>query len=689
MNTRSNVDELCINTLRFLAVDAVQNANSGHPGMPMGAAPMAYTLWTRFLKHNPSNPTWFDRDRFVLSAGHGSMLLYALLHVTGYGVSMADIKQFRQWGSITPGHPEKLHTPGVEVTTGPLGQGFGNGVGMAIAEKHLAARYNRDSHKIIDHFTYAICSDGDIMEGVASEAASLAGHLKLGKLIYLYDANHISLAAATGLTLTEDVKKRFDAYQWHTQVVDDGNDVSAISQAIEDAQRESEKPSMIIVHTHIGYGSPKMQDTFEAHGKPLGEKEVVETKKNLGWPSDKSFYLPAEARDHFQKAIDKGAKAEKDWNDRFGAYKRKLPKEHEELSRMISGKLPEDWDKDMPVFAPGDGDMATRNASHAAISALVGRVSSLIGGAADLAPSTKTQLKDLGDFEPPPGKNEDTQGSAGGGWSWAGRNLHFGVREHAMASIANGIAAHGGLTPFVATFLIFSDYMRPTIRLASLMKLPVKYVFTHDSIGVGEDGPTHEPVEQLASLRAIPGLVVIRPADGNETIEAWRFAMEERDRPVALVLTRQKLPIINRQKFPSAEGVRRGAYILSDSSSTEPELILMATGSEVSLALEAQRKLRDEEIDVRVVSMPSWELFEQQSEKYRLSVFPDKATARLAIEAASPLGWHRWVGSHGDVIGVETFGASAPGPRVLKEYGFTVENICARARKLVPKKELS
>lgn len=683
MSEFEKLDELCVNSIRFLAVDAIQKANSGHPGMPMGAAPMAYVLWTKFLKHNPSNPDWFDRDRFILSGGHGSMLLYAMLHLTGYDVSMDQIKQFRQWGSITPGHPERLHTPGVEATTGPLGQGFANGVGMAIAEKHLAARFNRDGHSIIDHYTYAICSDGDIMEGVASEAASLAGHLQLGKLIYLYDANQISLAAATSLTFTEDVPRRFDAYSWHTEIVEDGNDLEAIGAALKKAQDETERPSLIMVRTQIGYGSPKYQGTFDVHGKPLGEDEVKKTKENLGWPGDKHFFVPDEAREHFNQAMEKGTRAESEWNTRMENYAKSYPDAARELRDMIERKLPAGWDNDLPRFKPDDGAMATRVASSKVLNALAAKITSLIGGAADLEPSTKAFLKDLGDFEPPETEGTDTQGSAGGGWSWSGRNLHFGVREHAMGSIVNGIAAHGALRPFASTFLIFSDYMRPTMRLAALMKLPVVYIFTHDSICVGEDGPTHQPVEHLASMRAIPDLIVLRPADANECVEAWRIVAESKDRAVALILTRQGLPIFDRTEVASAEGVHRGAYVLRDSSSGTPDVILIATGSEVALALEAQKKLEQEEINIRVVSMPSWELFERQPADYQESVLPESVGARVAVEAASSLGWHRWIGSHGAVIGVDRFGASAPGSKVMDEYGFNVDNVCRQTRRLL------
>ncbi len=683
MSKHADLEELCINTIRFLAVDAVQKAESGHPGMPMGAAPMAYALWTRFMKYNPANPDWFDRDRFILSAGHGSMLLYAMLHLTGYDLSLEDLKNFRQWGSITPGHPERVHTPGVEVTTGPLGQGFANGVGMAIAESHLAERFNRPGHEIIHHHTYGIVSDGDIMEGVAAEAASLAGHLRLGKLIYLYDANHITLSAATDLTLTENVAARFDAYGWHTQTVDDGNDVAAIAAAVDHAREEAERPSLIVVRTHIGYGSPNKQDTFEAHGSPLGAEEVKKTKRNLGWPLEPSFYIPEEVETCFLEARRRGKVEEDAWKTRFEKYRDKYPKFAAELEAIIAGDLPEGWATDRPVFEAKDGKMATRKASETALNAFGAKVPALVGGSADLNPSTHSVLKGAGNFESPDGVREgDRQGEVDGGWNYGARNFHFGVREHAMGSVANGIAAHGGLLPYTATFLIFSDYMRPTIRLAALMKLPVKFIFTHDSIGLGEDGPTHQPIEQVASLRAIPDLVVLRPADANETSVAWEIAIESKDRPVALVFSRQKLPVLDQAKYASADNVRKGAYVLSDSKGT-PDLILIATGSEVALALEAQVELTGQNVNVRVVSMPSWELFEAQDEKYRESVLPPEVTARLAIEAGSPLGWHRWVGDRGGIIAVDRFGASAPGGRVMEEYGFSVHNVIERATKLL------
>jgi transketolase len=681
--TDPELDELCVNTIRFLSVDAVQKANSGHPGLPLGAAPMAYVLWTRFLKHNPANPHWFDRDRFVLSAGHGSMLLYSFLYLTGYDLPLDQIKQFRQWGSITPGHPESHLTPGVETTTGPLGQGFGNGVGMAIAEAHLAARYNRPGFDIVDHFTYALVSDGDMMEGVSSEAASLAGHLRLGKLIYLYDNNHVSLAASTDIDFTEDRAARFEAHGWHTQTIPDGNDLEAIKHALRVARAERDRPSIILVRTHLGYGSPNKQDTYEAHGSPLGEEEVKLTKKNLGWPAEPPFYIPDEALDRLRQAVDQGKKAEAAWNEMFRAYAARYPDLASELRGMIDGDLPEGWDADIPVFEPSVKGMRTRRASSRVINAIAPRLPALVGGAADLAPSTYTLMAGLGDFENPE-TTGDEQGSAGGGWSYAGRNLHFGVREHAMGSILNGIAAHGGLIPFGGTFLIFSDYMRPTIRLAALMKKHVIYVFTHDSIGLGEDGPTHQPVEQLAGLRAIPNLLVIRPADANETAVAWRVAVETRERPVALVFTRQDVPILDRRQVAPADGLRRGAYVLVGAPGEgDPDLILMATGSEVSLILEAQRRLLDEQIRARVVSMPCWQLFDEQPREYRDSVLLPQVRARLAVEAAASFGWHRYLGGGGDVIAVEQFGASAPGETIMREYGFTVDNVVARARLLV------
>ena len=682
-NPATSLDELCINTLRFLSVDAVQKANSGHPGLPLGAAAMAYVLWTRFLKHHPANPDWFDRDRFVLSAGHGSMLLYSLLHVTGYALPLEQIKQFRQWGSITPGHPERGITPGVETTTGPLGQGFGNGVGMAMAEAHLAACYNRPGFTVIDHHTYGIVSDGDLMEGIASEAASLAGHLQLGKLIYLYDDNHVTLSAGTAITFTEDCARRFEAYGWHTQVVNDGNDLPAIERALSNARAETQRPSLILLHTHIGYGSPHKQDSFEAHGSPLGEEEVRLTKENLGWPTEPPFYIPISVQAHFLQAVEQGERVEAEWNDKFATYAQAFPELAKALQQLMSGELPADWDADIPRFLADPKGMATRVASGKIMNAIAPRLSALIGGSADLDPSTHTALKGMGDFEPPGTGALDKQGSDGGGWTYAGRNLHFGVREHAMGSIVNGMAAHGGTVPFGATFLVFSDYMRPPIRLAALMGLHVIYVFTHDSIAVGEDGATHQPVEQIASLRAIPHLIVIRPGDANETAVAWRVALASNDRPVALVLTRQNVPTLDRAQFSTADGVQHGAYILADAPNGNPDLILIASGSEVALIVAAWQKLLEEKIQARIVSMPSWELFEAQPLEYRHSVLPPAVGARLAVEAGVSQGWHRYVGSRGDVLAVDRYGASAPGDVVMREYGFTVDNVCRRALALL------
>src|SRR5690242_4023658 len=623
----NDIDQTCINTLRFLSVDMVQKANSGHPGLPLGAAPMAYVLWTRYLKHNPANPDWPDRDRFVLSAGHGSALLYSLLHVTGYNLTLDDIKQFRQWGSRTPGHPERGHTPGVEVTTGPLGQGIANAVGMAIGEANLAARYNQGGHAPIGHRTFALVSDGDLMEGVGSEAASLAGHLKLGKLICLYDNNHVTLAAGTDIAFSEDRAERFDAYGWQTINVDDGNDIDAIAAAIEAACAETTRPTLILVRTHIGYGSPE-QDSYKAHGSPLGAENVKKTKQALGWPEDPPFLLPDDALVHFRKAIDRGAKFEVQWNDRFAAYAKAFPDLADELRRRWRGDSPDGWQAAVPTFAADAKGMATRVAGGKVMNAIASKLPALIGGSADLDPSTHTALRDLGDFEAPAKPGVDMEGSSGGGWSYAGRNVHFGVREHAMGSIANGLAAHGGFIPYGSTFLIFSDYMRPPMRLAALMRLHVVHVFTHDSVALGEDGPTHQPVEQLANLRAIPNLTLIRPADANETAVAWQVALETREKPVLLALSRQNLPTLDREKYASAEGLRRGAYVLDDAIDRKPELILIATGSEVGLALKAAETLRSDGVAVRVVSMPSWDLFEAQPKSWRDAVLPPAVTRR-------------------------------------------------------------
>ena len=676
------LDQLCINTVRFLSVDAVQQANSGHPGMPLGAAAMAYVLWTRLLKHNPRNPDWFDRDRFVLSAGHGSMLLYSLLHLSGYALSLDDIKQFRQWGSKAPGHPERGHTPGVEVSTGPLGQGLGNAVGMAIAETQLAARYNRPGFEVIDHATYALISDGDLMEGVASEAASLAGHLELGKLVCLYDDNHVTLAAGTGITFSEDRAKRFEAYNWQTISVAEGNDVAAISSALHAARADVTRPSLILVRTHIGFGSPE-QDSYKAHGSPLGVEDVKRTKEKLGWPVDPPFVVPEPALAHFREALGRGAKVEVDWNGRLNAYAKAFPELAKELQGRLRGALPSGWDANIPVFPADAKGMATRVASGKVMNAFAPQLPALAGGSADLDPSTHTALKGLGDFNPTMPSGEDIEGSDDGGWSYAGRNLHFGVREHAMGAIVNGLAAHGGFIPYGATFLIFSDYMRPAIRLAALMGLHVVHVFTHDSIALGEDGPTHQPVEQLASLRAIPNLTLIRPADANETAVAWKVAVETCGCPVLLVLSRQDLPTLDRSRYASADGLRRGAYVLSEAKDHQPALILIASGSEVGLILTAAEHLHNEGVAVRCVSMPSWELFDAQPQSYRDEVLPPSVPARLAVELGVSQGWYRYVGDRGDMLGIERFGASAPADVLLREYGFTVNNVVVRPRALL------
>lgn len=678
----NELDQLAVDTLRFLSVDMVQQADSGHPGLPLGAAPMAYVLWTRWLRCNPRNPQWANRDRFVLSAGHGSALLYSLLHMTGYDLALDDLKQFRQWGSRAPGHPERGHTPGVEMTTGPLGQGMANAVGLAMAEAHLAARYNQPGHDVIGHHTYALVSDGDLMEGVASEAASLAGHLELGKLICLYDDNRVTLSAGTDMTFSEDRARRFDAYGWHTVSVADGNDLAAIDAALRAARAESGRPSLILIRTHIGYASPE-QDSYKAHGSPLGPEDVRKTKQRLGWPPDAKFLVPPEALERCREAIERGARDEAAWNKGLNAYAEAYPLMAQELRRRLNGTLPQDWDAAIPVF-PGDAKgLATRDASDQVMNAIAPRLVELVGGSADLDPSTRTALTGMGDFNPPSSPHEDVQGSNGGGWSYAGRNLHFGVREHAMGAIVNGLAGHGGIMPFGSTFLVFSDYMRPPIRLAALMGLHVVHVFTHDSLALGEDGPTHQPIEQLANLRAIPNLTVIRPADANETAVAWRVALESHDRPVLLVLTRQTLPTLDRARFAAAEGLRRGAYVLSDAPGGTPDLILMASGSEVQLIVAAAELLRTQAIAVRCVSMPSWELFEALPEAERDRVLPPSVTARLAVELGVRQGWDRYVGARGDMLGLNRFGASAPAADLLSQYGFTVENICARARALM------
>ena len=675
-------DQKCIDTLRFLAVDMVQHADSGHPGLPLGAAPMAYVLWQRFLKHAPCEPQWTDRDRFVLSAGHGSALLYALLFMSGYDLGLDDLRNFRQWGSRTPGHPERGHTPGVEVTTGPLGQGLANAVGLAMAEAQLAARYNRDGHAIIDHRTWALVSDGDLMEGVANEAISLAGHLRLGKLNLLYDDNHVTLAAGTDIAWSEDRGRHFEACGWHVQRVADGNDVDAIGAALQAACDETTRPSLVIVRTHIGFGSPE-QDSFKAHGSPLGEEGVRKTKQALGWPVEPAFLVPDDALARMREARDRGARLEADWNARFRAYALAHRDLAAELEHCLHGALPDAWDSDIPAFPADAKGMATREASGKVMNAIAPRLPQLTGGSADLDPSTMTALGGFGDFNPPPARGTDMQGSDGGGWSYAGRNLHFGVREHAMGAIANGMAAHAGCLPYTATFLIFSDYMRPAMRLAALSKLHVVNVFTHDSIALGEDGPTHQPVEQLAGLRAIPGMTVIRPGDANEAAVAWQVALETRDAPVTLVFTRQKVPTLDRNRFASAANLRRGAYVLDDDGGASPALVLIGTGSEVQLVVEATQRLREQGIAARCVSMPSWELFDAQPRDYRDLVLPPGVKARLAVEAASPQGWCRYVGDGGDVVGVTAFGASAPGATNLQRYGFNVENVVAKALALL------
>ena len=660
----TKLDELCVNTIRMLSVDGVQNANSGHPGMPMGAASMAYVLWSRFLSHNPQNPKWPNRDRFVLSAGHGSMLLYSLLHLTGYDLSMEDIKNFRQWGSKTPGHPEYSLTPGVETTTGPLGQGFANGVGMAIAERFLAARFNRPDHEIVGHYTYGIVSDGDLMEGVSHEAASLAGHLGLGRLIYLYDDNHISIEGKTDITFTESRNARFEAYGWHVQEVADANDLDAIEEAIIAAQKDTTRPSLISIRTHIGYGSPNKQDTASAHGEPLGPDEIELTKKKLEWPEDPLFFVPDEVLDHFRKAINRGKELEDQWRAQLGTYEEAHPEPSKELNLWMNGELPENWDRDIPSFPEDAKGMATRVASGTVLNAIAKNVSNLFGGSADLAPSNKTEVKGQEDFQ---------------GDDYKGRNLRFGVREHGMGSVLNGMALHGGIIPYGGTFLIFSEYMRPAIRLAALMGLRVIYVFTHDSIGLGEDGPTHQPVEQLASLRTIPNLTVIRPCDANETAEAWRVAVSSEKGPVALALTRQGMPVLDRNIFGPAAGLSKGAYVLKDAKDKKPDIILIGTGSEVQIALDACQELESKGVAVRVVSMPSWELFDSQPQEYIDEVLPPETTARISIEAGVAQGWHQYVGDRGEIISMNRFGASAPSKILYEKFGFTADRMVEKA----------
>jgi transketolase len=663
----ANLDQLCINTIRCLAMDAVQKANSGHPGMPMGAAPMAYVLWTRHLRHHPRKPRWPNRDRFVLSAGHGSMLLYSLLHLTGYDVSLDDLKQFRQYESRTPGHPENLLVEGIETTTGPLGQGFATGVGMAIAEKYLAAHFNRPGHELVNYRIYAIVSDGDLMEGVSHEAASLAGHLGLDNIIYLYDDNHISIEGSTDLAFTEDRAKRFEAYGWFVQQIPDGNDLTAIDAAIRAAQTQKGKPSIIMVRTHIAYGAPHAQDTAEAHGAPLGEEEIRLTKQAYGWPPEEKFLVPDTALAEFRKAIACGEAAEAGWQKRLAAYRQAFPDLAAEWDGFVRGELPAGWKEKIPTFKSSDGAMATRQASGKVLAAIAPRLPTLVGGSADLAPSNNTYVKGLGDF------SKENYGA---------RNFHFGVREHAMAAALNGMAL-SGLIPYGGTFMVFSDYARPAVRLAALMGARSIFVFTHDSIFLGEDGPTHQPVEHLAALRTIPNLMLLRPADANETAVAWRVAVEHKGGPVVLALTRQAIPVIDRSKYASAEGLTRGAYVLADADGAAPQIILIGTGSEVYLALDAYEKLAAEGIGARVVSMPSWDLFEKQPQQYKDEVLPPAVTARLAIEAAVPFGWDRYVGAKGAVIGLNRFGASAPWKVLAEKFGFTSANVARRAKELL------
>jgi transketolase len=660
-----NLEEQAINTIRFLSADAVQSANSGHPGLPMGGAAMAYTLWTRHLRFNPRNPRWANRDRFILSGGHGSMLLYSLLYLTGFDLPLEELKNFRQWGSRTPGHPEYGLTPGVEVTTGPLGQGFGNAVGMAIAEAHMAAIFNQPGHMVIDHYTYALVTDGDLMEGVASEAASLAGHLQLGKLVFLYDDNQISIDGSTDLAFSEDRLARFAAYGWHVQRVEEGNDVDAVDAALHRA-KEDLRPSLIAVRTRIGYGLPQKAGTAEAHGEPPGEEELLGAKEKLEWPLEPRFYVPDVVKDHFRQAVERGRQWEAEWQDRMARYRVDYPKLAAELERRLNGDLPEGWEQALPEFPADPKGMATRVASGKVLNALAERFPELIGGSADLSPSTKTIISGSPAFQ------------AG---SPEGRNFHFGVREHGMGAAVNGMAMHGGVIPYGATFLIFSDYMRPAVRLSALSEYPSIWIFTHDSIGLGEDGPTHQPVEHLASLRAMPNLVVIRPADANETTEAWKVAVERRDGPTALVLTRQNVPTLDRSMFSPASELRRGAYVLADFGEDEPEIILMASGSEVSLVVEAAGSLAAEGVNVRVVSFPSWELFEAQDQAYRDQVLPPRVKRRLAVEAGVSQGWEKWVGEHGGVLAQESYGASSPGKVNFEKFGFTVANVIEKAQK--------
>jgi transketolase len=664
----AELDQCCVNAIRTLSMDAVQRANSGHPGAPMGLAAAGYVLWTRVMNHNPRNPDWPNRDRFVLSGGHASMLLYSLLYLTGYDVRLEDLKNFRQWGSKTPGHPEYGHTPGVETTTGPLGQGVANAVGMAMAERHLAARFNQPDHPIVDHYTYVVCGDGDMMEGIASEAASLAGHLGLGRLICIYDDNGISIEGSTDIAFTEDVAQRFAAYNWQVLGVADGNDLSAIEKALHEAQADTQRPSLIVLRTHIAFGSPNKQDSAEAHGAPLGEAEVCLTKGFLGCDKDLLFCVPENVLDHCRRTVDRGHASEAQWQERYNAFAKRFPQLADEWVNGLSCFLHRGWDQDLPVFKPGDGAVATRAASGKALNALAQRIPTLMGGSADLAPSNNTFLKGLPEFQ---------RGS------YLGRNIRFGVREHAMGAIMSGMFLHGGIRPYGGTFLVFADYVRPAIRVAALMKLPLIYVFTHDSVAVGEDGPTHQPVEHLASLRAIPNLLVLRPCDANETVDAWIEAIRSNNRPVVLALSRQNLPVLDPKQ--TCGQLARGGYTLSDCQGT-PDILLIGTGAEVHLALKAQKMLAEKKIAARVVNMPSWELFEENDEDYKKEVLPPQVTARLAVEAGIAMGWERYVGTAGQVIAMTGFGASAPGGTVLAKFGFTAENVAARAEEMLERR---
>ena len=669
MDAERELQTRAINTIRFLSVDAVQKANSGHPGLPMGTAAIAYTLWAKHLKINPENPKWFDRDRFILSGGHGSMLLYSLLFLSGYDLSLEELKNFRQWGSRTPGHPEVGLTPGVETTTGPLGQGFANGLGMAIAEAHLGAEFNRPGHDIVNHYTYAIVTDGDLMEGITSEAASLAGHLRLGKLIYFYDDNHITIEGSTELAFTEDRAARFAAYQWQVLHVNDGNNVDEIDHAIQQA-KEDPRPSLIICRTVIGFGLPTKQGTEKAHGEAPGEEEIIAAKKNMNWPIEPKFLVPDDVLVHFRAIKERGAIQELEWNEKVHSFAMDLPDLASEFKRRINGELPVDWDKTLTTFSADSKGMATRQSSGKMINEIAKILPELVGGSADLATSNKTWIDGYPDFQSSTPE---------------GRNFHFGVREHAMGAIVNGMALHSGLIPYGGTFLVFSDYMRGALRISALSKIPSIWVFTHDSIGVGEDGPTHQPIEHLASLRAIPNFMVIRPADANETREAWRVAIEHRNGPTALILTRQNLPTIDRTKFAPASDLKFGAYVLADLGDSKPSIILMASGSEVPLIIEAAQRLVNEGKSIRIVSFPSWELFRQQPEEYQEKVLPKSIQNRLAVEAAVPMGWDHWVNNRGAVIGISHFGASAPADTLFKEFGFTVENVVAKAKELLGK----